>query len=236
MSDTVMIAASIFASAYIIALLAYLGFRQNLRLRERQLELETKVRMNEFRSHLEREVMGLNKDYAHDLGGFEELNHLVISGQSELSQLAKSRPQQSAFLKAHGIDLARTVIKPRSIFVITPFHPDFENFFAALSDFGRETNYSVSRGDERVETSDIFPQILQGIVSSRFIIANITGRNPNVFYELGVAQALDKEVILVAESDAEIPFDIQSKRIIFYDTPAELKGRLATAFARMAEV
>lgn len=236
MSDTALIAASIFASAYLLAAFAYLGFRQNLRLREKQLELEKTVRMNEFRSHLEREVMGLNREYAQDLKGFEELNHLVLSGQSELSQLAKSRPQQSTFLRAHGIDLARVVIKPRSVFVLTPFHPDFDKFFSAISEFGRETNYSVSRGDERVETSDIFPQILQGIVSSRFIIANITGRNPNVFYELGVAQALDKEVILVAESDAEIPFDIQSKRIMFYDTPTELKGKLATAFARMAEV
>ncbi|MCW0436159.1 hypothetical protein [Xanthomonas sacchari] len=236
MSDTVWIAASIFASAYLLALFVYMGFRQNLRLREKQLEFETRIRMNEFRSHLEREIMSLNKDYALDIKGFEEINHLAISGQSELSLLSKSRPQQSAFLKAHGIDLSRISIKPRSIFVLTPFHADFDNFFATTSEFGRETNYSVSRGDERVEKSDIFPQILHGIVSSRFIIANITGRNPNVFYELGVAQALDKEVILVAERNAEVPFDIQSKRIIFYDTPAELKSRLATALARLSEV
>lgn len=236
MSDTVIIAVSIFASVYALAIVIYLGFRQSLRLKARQLELETRVRMDDFRSHFEREVMSLNKEFAQSTERFDEINQLIISGQSDITALSASQPKQSAFLKAHGIDLTNAPVRPRSIFVLTPFHKDFDEFFGVVSELGRETNYHVSRGDERVERSDIFSQILRGIVTSRFVLANINGRNPNVFYELGIAHALDKEVILVAESDAEVPFDLQSKRIVFYDDPQELKAKLALALARLAEV
>lgn len=234
MSDTLIIAGSIFLGVYTLALIVYIGFRQNLRLKERQLAMEQEIKLDLFRAHMEREVIGLNKEFAHDLQRFNEVNHMVLSGQSDLGKLKNARPQQSAFLLAHGIGGA--AIRPRSIFVLTPFHSDFDDFFLAVTAVGQETNYAVSRGDERVEKSDIFSQILTGIVTSRLIIANITGRNPNVFYELGVAHALDKEVILVAESDVEVPFDLQSKRIIFYDSVAELKQKLVTALARLANV
>ncbi|MBC7204773.1 MAG: hypothetical protein H5U29_14910, partial [Pusillimonas sp.] len=183
-----------------------------------------------------RDIMKLNSNFSQSESRFDELNHMVISGQSNISELSKSEPSQSAFLRAHGITLATASVKPRSIFVLTPFHKDFDGFFLATTEVGRETNYSVSRGEDRVEKSDIFTQVLTGIVTCRFIIANITGRNANVFYELGVAHALDKEVILVAESDAEVPFDLQSKRILFYDNLPDLKAKLAIALARLANV
>jgi hypothetical protein len=203
-----------------------------LKLRER--EFEQKVRLDEFRAHMERDTIELNRKFASDLERFHEVNHMVLSGQSESKKSKDSNPQQSAFLQAHGI-ADGTTVRPRSIFVLTPFHTSFDEFFSGVISVGQETNYSVSRGDEHVQKSDIFSQVLTGIVTSRFIVANITGRNPNVFYELGVAHALDKEVILVAENDAEVPFDLQSKRIIFYGNIDELKSRLATALVRLVD-
>jgi hypothetical protein len=236
MTDTLVIAAAIFFSVYMLAFVVYLGFRQNLRFKERQWEVENRVRLDEFRAHLEREVMSLNKEFSSNQERFEELNHMIISGQSDITQISKSEPTQSAFLKAHGINIRALSRSPRSIFVLMPFHHDYDGFFSVLNEVGRETNYAVSRGDDLVERSDIFTQVLNGIVSSRFVIANITGRNANVFYELGIAHAIDKEVILVAESEAEIPFDLKSKRIVFYDSHAELHQKLVVAIARLAEV
>jgi hypothetical protein len=232
MTDTIIIAVGIFLGAYTLAFFIYIGFRQNLRLKERQLALDQEVKLDLFRAHMEREVMGLNKEFANDIKRFNEMNHMVLSGQSELSKLKSGKPHQSAFLAAHGI--SSIDIRPRSIFVLTPFHSDFDKFFQAVRAVGQETDYKVSRGDERVEKSDIFTQVLNGIATTRLVVANITGRNPNVFYELGIAHALDKEVILVAESDVEVPFDLQSKRIIFYDNVVELQQKLVTALARLA--
>ncbi|MDC4875362.1 nucleoside 2-deoxyribosyltransferase, partial [Acinetobacter baumannii] len=89
------------------------------------------------------------------------------------------------------------------------------------------TNYKCFRGDEQNFKSDIFPHILKFIVSSEIIIANITGRNANVFYELGIAHALNKKVILIAQSEIDhIPIDLQSKRILFYKDEIDLYKKL----------
>lgn len=49
------------------------------------------------------------------------------------------------------------------------------------------------------------------------VLADLTGKNPNVFYELGLAHAISKPVILVTESEEDIPFDLRAIRIIKYD-------------------
>jgi len=47
-------------------------------------------------------------------------------------------------------------------------------------------------------------------------VADLTGRNPNVYYEVGVAHAFGKDVILISQSDEDLPFDLQNMRIIIY--------------------
>lgn len=235
MSDNLYIAMAIFFGMYLLAAIAFYAFKLNIKLRERELELSHRVHMDQFRANLERDLIKANVEFTKDSERFEELNHLVIRGQSDISELHRARITHSAFLRAHGIEVDRLEIEPRSIFVLTPFHPDFDDFFDIVRSTGNSINYKVSRGDEKTDKSDIFPQILKGITSCRFVIANITGRNPNVFYELGIAHAIDKEVILVASGDSGIPFDLQSKRILFYDDPSELREKLALAIASLAE-
>lgn len=64
------------------------------------------------------------------------------------------------------------------------------------------------------------------------IVANIDGRNPNVFYELGIAHALGKEVILIAKSVEEVPFDIRSNKLIIYKDIQELSASLKKELTR----
>ena len=49
------------------------------------------------------------------------------------------------------------------------------------------------------------------------LIAELTSRNPNVFYELGLAHALQKPVVLVSSNEDDVPFDLQHIRVIYYD-------------------
>jgi len=57
----------------------------------------------------------------------------------------------------------------------------------------------------------------QAIERAAVVIAEITPRNPNVFYEVGYAHALGKPTILLARRGSELPFDIRSYRVVFYD-------------------
>jgi hypothetical protein len=49
------------------------------------------------------------------------------------------------------------------------------------------------------------------------LIAELTSRNANVFYELGLAHALKKPVVLVSSNEADVPFDLHHIRVIYYD-------------------
>jgi nucleoside 2-deoxyribosyltransferase len=60
-------------------------------------------------------------------------------------------------------------------------------------------------------------QIWSGINSARVLVAELTTRNPNVFYELGLAHALRKPVVLVAGAEEDVPFDLKHIRVIYYE-------------------
>jgi hypothetical protein len=66
-------------------------------------------------------------------------------------------------------------------------------------------------------TGKIIDQIWRGINNAKVLIAELTTRNPNVFYELGLAHALQKPVVLVASNEPDVPFDLKHIRVIYYD-------------------
>lgn len=88
---------------------------------------------------------------------------------------------------------------------------------------------SPVRGDER-RGENILDDIWQDMNESRAIIVDVTDNNPNVMYELGLAHALKKDVILIAQSVNDIPFDLKVFRHILYTTDdagrATLKWKL----------
>jgi len=77
--------------------------------------------------------------------------------------------------------------------------------------------FDVVRIDEKAGPGVIFQDIQREIEQAEIVIAEITPANPNVFYELGYAHALGKPTILLAQRDSELPFDIRSFRVVFYN-------------------
>jgi tetratricopeptide (TPR) repeat protein len=67
----------------------------------------------------------------------------------------------------------------------------------------------------------IVTDVTRGIYESQIVLADITGRNSNVMYELGLAHAAKKPVIILAQSDSDVPFDIRHIRYMNY-TPLDL--------------
>jgi hypothetical protein len=87
-----------------------------------------------------------------------------------------------------------------------------------------KTNRTCKRGDDFFSTQSIMDEVWGAIYHSKICIADCTGRNPNVFYELGIAHTLGRPTILMAQSIDDIPFDIRHRRIIVYqNTPRGIK-------------
>lgn len=82
----------------------------------------------------------------------------------------------------------------------------------AVSDFG----YSVTRADQMDQPGSITSQIIEMTVESDLVVADLTGHNPNVFYELAVRHATGEPFIQLIKSTESIPFDISDLRAIKY--------------------
>jgi len=63
----------------------------------------------------------------------------------------------------------------------------------------------------------IMDQIWSGINAASVLVAELTTKNANVFYELGIAHALQKPVVLVSSNEEDVPFDLKHIRVIYYD-------------------
>lgn len=79
-----------------------------------------------------------------------------------------------------------------------------------------ELRFHCWRVDEISRPGSITKDIVQGIVDSDIIIADLTWINPNVFYELGIAHTLNKRTIMTCQKNEVIPFDISNYRVIIY--------------------
>jgi hypothetical protein len=64
---------------------------------------------------------------------------------------------------------------------------------------------------------DVMEDVWKGLNEAQVVVADITGKNPNVFYELGIAHTLGKNIILVTQNLSEVPFDVNRYRIIEYE-------------------
>ena len=120
-------------------------------------------------------------------------------------------------------------------FVLMPFKEPFDTYFTMIFEpavIG--VNLVPRRGDSLFRPSPIMADIWQMIQDAKVLVAEMTEKNANVFYELGLAHALGKPVILVSETIEDVPFDLQPLRVILYNKsdPAwgvKLKGNLAAS-------
>ena len=98
-----------------------------------------------------------------------------------------------------------------SIFVIMPFGDHFDLIYRHLIKYPLEAEgHIVARADDDSGHQSIIKEIIQGIWQADLIIADLTGRNANVYYELGIAHSLKKPTIQIAQSLDDILFNLRS--------------------------
>lgn len=124
-----------------------------------------------------------------------------------------------------------------TVFVAMPFReelkPIFEDHILAVT---KRLGISCKRGDDFFTAGNIHQEVYSAIYHARVIIADCTGKNANVFYELGMAHALGRKAILIGQSRDDFPFDVSHIRCYEYKyTPPgmrkferELKQTLCT--------
>ena len=108
--------------------------------------------------------------------------------------------------------------KKKLCFVLMPFKDEMkEVYWKAIKPACEQAGFRCLRVDELKGTYNINRKIIQHIFTSNAIVADLTDWNPNVFYEMGVAHAIDNKTIMIIQKKDELPFDVHTYRCIKYD-------------------
>lgn len=122
----------------------------------------------------------------------------------------------------------REMNRPPRIFALMPFTEAFINVYVlGIREAAEKLGYIVERADDIEHNGDILEIIYDRIRSADAVVADTMHCNPNVFYEIGYAHALDRPTILITRAGETLPFDLQSKNHIFYSSIVELREKLA---------
>lgn len=111
------------------------------------------------------------------------------------------------------------LINDQLVFVLSPFKEPFNTIF---QDHIKPSVESISglgclRADDIYDNRPIMEDIWRYTYEAGMLIAELTGRTPNVFYETGIAHTVGKEVILITQSMEDVPFDLKHLRCIVYE-------------------
>jgi predicted Rossmann-fold nucleotide-binding protein len=134
------------------------------------------------------------------------------------------------------ISLAARTIISRNVFVIMSFSEDPKlcDAYESFETICKEYEYECERVNNVSIIDRIVPEIFHKIKKAAFVIVDLSEIKPNVYYELGFAQGLCKQVIITAYKNTPLPFDVADIPTIFWEGQKQLKERLREKLAIIA--
>lgn len=224
----------IFVGVVTSLVLVLVSIQIQLMSRSKKLsKVQEMVILGDMREFYESKIDRLNEKLIANLERWKDANHLLVSENDSGVSLQNKSVYLSEFLVSHGITNDDIVVDVQSVFVLTPFLKSRQTVYRVINDTCNNAGLKCSRGDEQYVKGDVLPTLLKKIVQARLVIANIDGRNANVFYELGIAHALDKPTILITKRPNDVPFDVKSKYLIVYQDYNDLEEKLAVELTKI---
>lgn len=148
----------------------------------------------------------------------------------ELVSTASSNNRMITF-KPSVFEVPDTGVERDLIAVMSPFAPEFENVFGAISVAAASVGYRVLRAKDIWQHTAVIQDVFSLIFRAHIVVCDFTGKNPNVFYEAGIAHTLGKHVVPITQFPDDIPFDLRHHRYQTYHNNGEGRGDLSKALA-----
>jgi hypothetical protein len=133
------------------------------------------------------------------------------------------------------VEIGMAAIKQRkpqgskpTVFVIMPFKSQFDVFYDTIRSTCSSAKANCLRVDKEIHTRNVLTVIYERINTSDVIVADMTGQNPNVYFEAGYAAALKKPIVFLTQNESDIPFDLrQYNHVVYRGDPAKLRRELS---------
>lgn len=122
--------------------------------------------------------------------------------------------------------IPETGMEPDLVSVMLPFQSNFHPVFQTLQDACSQLGLRCLNANLVWDENEIIQDIFSLIYHSKVVICDFSGRNPNVFYEAGIAHTLGRDVIPIVQNSEHIPFDLRHHRYIEYLNNSEGLGNL----------
>lgn len=151
----------------------------------------------------------------------------VSPNNQSSQQISTPEPTKIEYLPGAFRPISMPELSERDVFIIMSFAKEHRDaFHVAIEPVLKRLGFNPVRVDQIQHNATVTPEILRQIERSVFVIADLTGEKPNVYYEVGYAHRADKEVILVSKRDTAIHFDVAAINRIIYDDYTELTEAL----------
>ena len=159
------------------------------------------------------------------------ISRYITASLAQVSELSCDFMEKSSGSGARfEVELCRKLRQMRRLqyaFVAMPFHKDGGRLYSQIRKGIRSAGFECVRVDKVAHTRPIQELVFELVEKSKLVVFVADGGNPNAYYEAGFADAMHKEVVVVARSLADLPFDIRNRNAVLYGEKLEsLSGRL----------
>jgi hypothetical protein len=141
---------------------------------------------------------------------------IVASGAQDVAEQPPSLSTDAGTTVARKQSLGREYID--TCFVLMPFGEWFDRYFEEIySPACKDAGFEPIRADGLFSSGSVMEQIWDQINRAKVLLAELSGKNANVFYELGLSHAIRKPVVFVTSDLSDVPFDLRHLRVVVYD-------------------
>ena len=155
-----------------------------------------------------------------------DIVHIVIDMIDKTIGVLMTEPEEKTTEPVVEVD---SIIEKGYVFVAMPMTPgdqSLEDVLDGIKDAAKKCGLNAERVDDAQSNDRITDRILESIRKAEYVIVGLTDSRPNVFYEAGYAQGINKTPIYIARKGTKIEFDLKDYPVIFFGGIKELKDEL----------
>ena len=159
-------------------------------------------------------------------GIIDEAKIHALGADSKMVQYGLLTPVTELHVRPHVFRLPNAKVEADLVSVMMPFDAGFDQVYEAIGKACAHCDLRHQRADDIWNEAEVIQDVFSLIYRSRVVICDFSKRNPNVFYETGIAHTLGKPVIPIVQNSEDIPFDLRHIRFIKYHDNGEGREKL----------